>query len=330
MLELACALVLAAAPPAPPEPVPLGHGAYAIRFATMGTLAELEVEAPDAATAHAAGVAAQAELARIEAVMSEWRPETPLSQVNAAAGVRPVEVPEELYRVIERSLDVARRSGGAFDPSWAGMRGVWKFGDGMDGTVPDDATIERTRALVDWRRVRLDAKRRTVFLERRGMALGLGGIAKGYAVDRVVAKLRGLGLSDFTVKVGGDLFAAGRKGGLRPWQVGIRDPRDERRVIASVPIEDRAFSTSGDYERFFVKDGVRYHHIIDPSTGRPATRSRSVTARCKDAYTADAVTKPVFILGPERGIPLAAELGCDVVIVDAEGELHASPALAPP
>ncbi len=330
ILALVTTALFAAAAPAPRalDVHPAHGGGFDATFATMGTRADLRLDAPDEPAARAAALAARDELDRLEAMMSEWRPESPLSAINAAAGKAPVEVPAELYTMIARALEIARLSGGTFDPSWAAMKGVWKFGDAQDGSVPDAATIERTRRLVNHADVVLDPDKQSVSLKREGMALGLGGIAKGYAVDRVVALLRARGLRNFTVKVGGDLYASGHKEGARPWSVGVQDPRDKAKIFAALELTDAAFSTSGDYERAFVKDGVRYHHIIDPRTGRPATASRSVTARCKDAWTADAVTKPVFVLGPEAGVPFATKLGCDVVIVDAANKVWVSPGLA--
>jgi len=295
-------------------------------FPIMGTRCKLELRTSDGELAAGVARAALAELRRIDAVMSEWRSDSEISRVNAAAGVGPVAVSGELRAIVSRALEAAARSGGAFDPTWAGMRGVWRFGDAMDGVVPGDEAIERARARVDWRKVVVDDEAGTLFLQEEGMALGLGGIAKGWAVDRLAALARGAGLSDFTIRLGGDLYAAGRRG-ERPWTVGIRHPRRPGSVLAVVELENAAFSTSGDYERYFEKGGVRYHHLIDPTTGRPATASRSVTALCPDATTAEVVTKPVFIFGPERGISYATSQGCEVAVVDAEGTLHVSPGL---
>ncbi|AKU90166.1 Thiamin biosynthesis lipoprotein ApbE [Vulgatibacter incomptus] len=308
------------------QAVPLGGGFYFASFPIMGTWFELTVAARDAGSATELAQTARDELMRLDRLMSEWRADSPVSAVNRAAGAAPVRVEREVFDLVAKAVEAAERSGGAFDPTWAGMRGVWRFGDAMDGQVPSDEEIESSRALVDYRKVRLDPEADSIFLESPGMALGLGGIAKGYAIDRLASLLRRAGAKDFVVKLGGDLYAAGRHGD-RPWVAGIQDPRNPSRVLASLEVEDRSFSTSGDYERFFVKDGVRYHHIIDPATGRPATASRSVTALCTDATTSEVVTKPVFILGPDRGLPYAAALGCEVVVVDASGALHVSPGL---
>ncbi|HEY0839843.1 MAG TPA: FAD:protein FMN transferase [Vulgatibacter sp.] len=310
-----------------PEVKPDGAGFHSAAFPIFGTRCELTLGAPDREAATDAVDAALAELRRIDALMSEWRSDSEISRVNAAAGLHPVRVSDEVLELVSLALDAAAHSSGAFDPSWAGMRGVWRFGDAMDGEVPADAAIEDARRRVDWRKVRVDRDAGTVYLEEAGMALGLGGIAKGWAVDRLAANLRQAGIRDFVIKLGGELYAAGRRGG-HAWTAGVLDPRDPGSVVATLEIEDRAFSTSGDYERYFVKDGVRYHHVIDPATGRPATASRSVTALCPDATTAEIVTKPVFIKGPGEGIPYGASLGCVVVVIDAAGELHVSGGLA--
>ena len=160
------------------------------------------------------------------------------------------------------------------------------------------------------------------------MRLGLGGIAKGYAVDRCAAVLRGEGLVDFMVQAGGDLYVAGSKGPTN-WMVGVRDPRGgPRDIIARMQIKDHAFSTAGDYERAFVLDGKRYHHIIDPATGYPATASREVTIFAPTAFLADALDDAVFILGPKKGMALVDSFpDCSTVIVDAKNQVWTSKAL---
>jgi FAD:protein FMN transferase len=310
---------------ATPAVQPIGDGFYAATFPTMGTEIGITLQAPDEAGASEAVKAAREELQRLDALMSEWRADSPISAVNRGAGGPPVQVPQELFDLVQRSLEAAERSGGAFDPTWASMRGLWKFGDAQDETIPTDTQIAEARKHVDWRKVRLDKEKRTIALAE-GQALGLGGIAKGYAVDRLARLLRHRKIDNFAIKLGGDLYAAGTRSG-RPWRAGIQDPRAPERVFAVLPVTDRAFSTSGDYERYFVKDGVRYHHIIDPATGRPATASRSVTALCRDALTAEVVTKPVFILGAAKGIPYAEAQGCEVVVVDADNRVHLSAGL---
>jgi thiamine biosynthesis lipoprotein len=295
----------------------------------MGTEATLTVWTADAARARKALADARAELDRIERLMTDWeRPEWPASDVvriNAAAGKSAVKVDAETLAVIEKALDMSRRSEGAFDITFAAMKGLWKFDEDLDPKVPPQAEIERRRKLINWRDVAVDRTARTVKLRRAGMRLGLGGIAKGYAVDRGAAVLRAAGFADFMVQAGGDLFVAGSKGPVS-WMVGVRDPRGgPRDIIARMPIKDHAFSTAGDYERSFVLAGRRYHHIIDPKTGWPATASREVTIYAPTAFLADALDDAVFILGPQKGLALVESMpDCGALIVDGDNQVWIS------
>jgi thiamine biosynthesis lipoprotein len=198
----------------------------------------------------------------------------------------------------------------------------------MDGELPDPALVKEKLALVGWRNVVLDKKKRTVRLKKAGMRITLGGIAKGYAVDRSAQILWHAGFVDFILQAGGDMYVSGKKGS-KAWTVGIRDPRGKKEAsFALAPVENHSFSTSGDYERGFVKDGVRYHHILDPRTGQPARKSRSVTIKAKDAFTADAWSKVLFILGADAAMKLVEDLpDFDAVFVDADNEVHVSSGL---
>jgi thiamine biosynthesis lipoprotein len=290
-----------AAPAAPPRPPDATHPATKIHYAdlAMGTTIDVWLWTADERAAAQVAEAVFNEMKRLDLEMSNWKPASDVSQINAGAGIRPVRVSDETYAVIARAIDVSRRSRGVFDITIEAFRGVWKFDQDMDGSLPDPAEVKKRLALVNWKDVALDPRQHTVFLRKKGMAITLGGIAKGYAVDRCVAILRARGFTDFMMQAGGDMYVAGKKGN-EPWVVGIRDPRGPANTMFAVaPIEDHSFSTSGDYERGFVKDGVRYHHIIDTRTGQPAHASRSVTVRARDAFTADAWSKVMFILGPK-------------------------------
>ncbi|HSN28976.1 MAG TPA: FAD:protein FMN transferase [Kofleriaceae bacterium] len=281
--------------------------------------------------AAAAAKAVFDEMRRLDAEMTTWTPTGETAKINAAAGVKPVKVSDEEFEVIERALDVSKHSGGVFDITVEAFRGLWKFDEDMDGSLPDPADVKKRLEKIGWRDVVIDKKAKTVFLKRKGMAITLGGIAKGYAVDKCVALLKKRGFTDFMVQAGGDMYIAGSKG-PEPWVVGIRDPRGTRdEMFALAPVKDHSFSTSGDYERGFVKDGVRYHHILDPRTGQPATASRSVTIRAKDAYTADAWSKVMFIWGWKKGLELIKENKLDdfeVVWVDDQNVVHMTPGIA--
>ena len=319
-----------AAPVVPPRAPDATHPATKIHYSdlAMGTTIDVWLWTADERAAAQAAEAVFNEMKRLDQEMSNWKPASDVSQINAAAGTRPVKVSDETYAVIARAVDVSRRSSGVFDITIEAFRGVWKFDQDMDGSLPDPDEVKKRLALVNWKDIALDPRQHTVFLRRKGMAITLGGIAKGYAVDRCVAILRARGFTDFMMQAGGDMYVAGKKGN-EPWVVGIRDPRGPANsMFAIAPIEDHSFSTSGDYERGFVKDGVRYHHIIDTRTGQPAHASRSVTVRARDAFTADAWSKVMFILGPKvaREVIQREKLtDFEVVWVDDKNEIHMTP-----
>jgi FAD:protein FMN transferase len=270
------------------------------------------------------------EIKRLDREMTTWKPDSEISQINAASGEHPVKVSDETIQVIDRALDVSRRSNGVFDITVQAFHGLWKFDEDMDGSLPDPAEVQKRLALIGWKDIVVDHAKKTIFLRRKGMAITLGGIAKGYAVDKCVALVKAAGFTDFMVQAGGDMYVAGSKGS-EPWMVGIRDPRtpdSNPDLFALAPIKDHSFSTSGDYERGFVKNGVRYHHILDPKTGQPAHASRSVTIRAKDAFTADAWSKVMFIDGWQKGLEIIKQNKLDdfeAVWVDDKNQVHMTP-----
>ena len=249
--------------------------------------------------------------------------------INAAAGKDPVKVSQETFDVIAKSLWISKLSEGTFDITFASMGKLWQFDEGASTVVPDPDELEAARKKIDYRKVKLDPDALTVQLTSTDTRINLGGIAKGYAIDKAAAVLRKKGLSSFFAQAGGDLYVEGRKPNGAPWRVGVRDPRGpEDAFFALIGVENHAFSTAGDYERAFVANGKRYHHIIDPRTGYPATASRSVTIWAKDALTADAIDDAVFILGVEKGMALVDKIDdCGAVIVDKDNKVHISPRL---
>jgi thiamine biosynthesis lipoprotein len=271
-----------------------------------------------------------AEMKRLDEEMTTWTDTSEVSKINAAAGTnKPVKVGDETFEVIERAQDISKKSGGVFDITVGAFKGLWKFDEDMDGTLPEPAEVKKRLKQIGYKDLVLDKKKHTVYLRRKGMSITLGGIAKGYAVDKCVALLKAAGFTDFMVQAGGDMYISGKKGN-EPWIVGIRDPRGTD-LFAGMPIADHSFSTSGDYERGFVgKDGIRYHHILDPRNGFPAHASRSVTIRAKDAYTADSWSKVMFILGWQEGMKLIKKYKLadfEVVWVDDKNEVHMTPAI---
>ncbi len=294
----------------------------------MGTAVQITLWTDDEEAAAKAAQAVFAEMRRLDAMMTTWTPDSEISKINAAAGTAAVPVSEETFTVLTRAVEISRLSRGLFDVTVGVYGGLWKFDQDMDGTLPDPAEVAARRKLVAWKDIVLDKKKRTVKLRRRGMKITLGGIAKGYAVDRSARILIDAGMSDFILQAGGDMFVSGKKG-LVPWVVGIRDPRSTRDdSFAIAPVQDHAFSTSGDYERGFVKDGVRYHHILDPRSAQPARATRSVTVLAKDAFTADAWSKVLFIMGAKAAMPLVEKLpDFEAVFVDSDNQVHVSSGL---
>jgi len=282
------------------------------------------------AVANAAIDSAIDEIRRLEALLSEWRDDSDVGRVNQASGDW-VNVRPETAEVIDEALWISRASHGAFDITFHTMGDLWKFGTAGDAApqLPPRAEVDKRRALVNYRRIEFDRVKGRVRVPK-GRKIGLGGIAKGYIVDRAVATLKRAGLRSFLVQAGGDLYGAGHKPDGSHWVTGIQDPRGpEGSYFATVELEDHAFSTAGDYARSYVINSRRYHHIIDPRTGYPATASRSVTVYASDALTADMIDDAVFIMGPDKGLALADSLeGVGVVIVDAHNKVWLSPQLA--
>jgi thiamine biosynthesis lipoprotein len=267
-----------------------------------------------------------AEIKRVEALMTTWKPDAELSRVNTAAGKSPVAVSPETFAIVKEAIHASQISEGTFDITFESLHGLWKFDQDLDPHPPTDAQIQALLPNVGYQHVRLDPAARTVYLDRTGTKISLGGIAKGYAVDRAASVLDHEGLTAFYVQAGGDLFTRGRKPDGSDWSAGIRDPRGPTgQYFAMLPVSDHAFSTAGDYERSYVTGGRRYHHIIDPHTGKPATACRSVTIWAPTALLADEIDDAVFILGPEKGLRLVESLeDVGAVIVDAKNEVHIS------
>lgn len=286
----------------------------------MGTVVNITVWHDDGGKARAGMIAAFAEIERLEAMLSEWRPTSELSRVNREAHQRPVPVSRETFEVLTRAHELGVASKGAFDMSWAALRGVWRF-DQRTAALPDPAQLKAATARIDYRKVVLDKENQTVRLSP-GMALGLGGIAKGYAADKALAVLKGHGLGDVIVNAGGDVAVRGKRG-LRHWKVGIRNPRGAPdALLAVVKATDEALVSSGDYERFVTIGGKRYHHILTPSTGLPARGAIAVSVLAKRAMDADAACTAAFVLGGEAGIAFLESLpGVEGLIVLPDGRL---------
>jgi thiamine biosynthesis lipoprotein len=295
----------------------------------MGTLATVTIAGLPADAARPGIEAAFAVFARVEWSMNEWRADSPLSRLNDAAGRGWVPLPGDLCDVLRLAKRGADRTEGRFDPTWAALGDLWRF-DAPAPSPPDPAKLRAACPLVDHRGLTLrthpggGCEGR---LARAGMRVGLGGIAKGWALDAAVRVLRDLGYRDFLLQAGGDLYAAGSRNGA-PWQVGVRDPRGGRLdTLLSVPVSDRAFSTSGDYEQGFEAGGRRYHHLIDPRTCEPAPGARAVSVLAGSAVDAEILGKALFVAGGREALALASRLGAEAIVVTGAGEVLATKGL---
>jgi FAD:protein FMN transferase len=292
--------------------------------AIMGTAIRCELWHGDVRHAERALDAVMAEMHRIDRLMSPYKDASELSLINRDAGRRAVPVGAELFGLIERSLQFSAMSDGAFDITFAGVGRLYDY---RQGVAPDAAALERARQAVGWRHLQLDAVQRTIRFGRDGMCIDLGGFAKGHVVDTSIAILKRLGIQHAMVAAGGDSHVMGDRRG-RPWSIAIRDPRDEKRVVAVLPLQDTSISTSGDYERYFERDGVRHHHLIDPRTGASPSSVHSVTILAPDGLTSEALSKSVFVLGLDAGMRLIeTQPGVDAIVVDPAGVLHFSSGL---
>lgn len=292
----------------------------------MGTLVRVTAVAPTKEQAQAATTAAFEEINRLEELLSTWIPTSELSRVNASAGKEAVKVTPETLSLVRRALEVAAMTEGAFNIAVGPALDLWKVTE--QSLVPTESEFERVKPLVDLRAVQVDVWEGTISLEKPGMRIDVGGIGKGYAADQAVMAMKKAGALAGVVALSGDIKTFGRlpRGGKFP--VGIQHPRKEGAVLAWIELQDEAISTAGDYERFFEKDGIRYHHILDPITLQPARSCQSVSVIAKDGVLADGLDTGIFVMGPERGMKLVEHLeNVDAIIVDAAGQIHVSSGL---
>ena len=267
------------------------------------------------------------EFDRLEDLLSVWKDGSDVVRLNKNAGITPVPVSQDTITVLREAAEASALTRGKFDITFGALSDIWRFDHDQDNVVPERQLIETRLTRIDFRAVQIDATARTAFITRPNMRVHLGGIGKGYAIDRAIALLKERGFADFMIQSGGDLYVAGSDNG-KPWKLGIADPRGTHDPFATLQITNGTFSTSGDYERFFVKDGVRYHHLLDPDFGEPARGCRSVTIVANRAVMADVLSTGIFIMGPGEGMKLIEQLpDVEGVIVTGDNQVLVSSGL---
>lgn len=292
-------------------------------WTVMTTRAFVEFRSDDADVIRNTAIfdAITAELERINAVFSPWLPGSELARINRLAAREPVAASAEMFDLFRKSDDFFRLTHGAFDPSFAAAGRLYDF---RRQQAPDATALAAAQEAVGWQHVVLDSTQQSIQYLHPDTRVDFGGIAKGHAIDRVLAILKSRGVTDAYIALGGDSYALGTRNG-RPWQIGIRHPRNAAAAPVMVPASNLAVSTSGDYERFFERDGERIHHILSPQSGRPVHGVLSVTILADDSTTADALSTGVFVLGVEKGLALVNRLeSVSAIVITDDGRLHYS------
>ncbi len=293
----------------------------------MDTAVDMVVETSDPSEGERALQAAEEEMQRLEEKMSRHISDSEVQQINQQAGVEPVQVSDETFEVIKGSIELSERMEGYFDISVAPALELWGFGE-EEFRVPSEDEILEVLDVIDYRLIELDPDDQTVFLPKPNMAIDLGGVAKGYIVDRAAEVLAEFDVHSGMIDGGGDIRSTGPKHDDRPWRIGVRHPRGTDH-FAVIELTGEAVTTSGDYERYFTENDTRYHHIIDPFTGKPTEGVMSATVVAPDTLSSDVYSTGAFGLGIEKSLELFTELeGVEAILVDHEGNYYLTPGLS--
>ncbi len=292
----------------------------------MDTYCTITVVSPSEEKAKESIDAGFVEIKKLDKFLNNFVSDSEISAISREAGIKPVHVSKETMDLMQKTLGISNITGGAFDPTIAPVLKLWKFsGRPADPSMPPGDAIKISLKLVDYKKIKINSESSGIYLEDKGMELDLGGIAKGYAADKAVEAIKAKGIKAALVAIAGDIRGCGLSTAGNAWKVGIQDPRPENPnsekpwedIFASVDLKDRAISTAGDYQRSFMKDGKRYHHIIDPVTGYPSDSGLiSVSVIAPEGYMADGIDTAILILGPEKGMKLLDSMGLEGVLVD--------------
>jgi thiamine biosynthesis lipoprotein len=290
----------------------------------MGSRFDITVVTNNAIEANKYFDVAVAEITRIEKLISSWNVNSQTSIINKNAGIQPVKVDRELFKLIERAIRISKLTDGAFDISYASMDKIWKFDNSMT-KMPSEEIIKASVAKVGFQNIILNKVNSTVFLKLKGMKIGFGAIGKGYAADKAKALLINSGVSAGIINASGDLNTWGTQPNGKDWMVAIVNPLNKEKVFSWMPVKNSAVVTSGNYEKYIRFNDVLYTHIIDPRTGYPATGILSVTIFTQNAELADALATSVFVMGEEAGLNFINQLkGVECIIVNKDNKIVSS------
>ncbi len=291
----------------------------------MYTITSLTVVASTETHAKGAIEAAFNELKRLEAMLNYYSKHSEVSQINQMAGIGPVKVSKETLEIVSKSLEASRLTEGGFDITVGPLIALWDF---EAKRVPLPSDIKRALKKVGYKELVVDTSKGTVFLQKRGMEINLGGIIKGYAAHKATEVLKARGIKAGIVSVGGDIQAFGHRPDGKGWNIGIQEPRpkvNKDEIIGSIAISDRCISSSGDYEKYFEQGDKRYHHILNPTTGFPAEGIRAITVVATEGALCDALATGLFVLGVDRALQRMVDKGIEGLIIDDRGQVHMTP-----
>jgi thiamine biosynthesis lipoprotein len=287
----------------------------------MYTIVSITVSSDSEQKAKTAVDAAFKELERLERLLNYYSESSEVSLINKNAGINPVKVSKETIEIIDKAIYVSENTEGAFDITMGPVIALWDF---QKKALPDDRMVKEKLKLVGYKNIAINKDDSTVFIKKKEAEINMGGIIKGYAADKAVEVLKNSGIKSGIVAIAGDIKTFGTRPDGEFWKLGIQNPRQKGKndeILAAVELSDMAISTSGDYERFFEKNGMRYHHLLNPKTGYPAYGCQSVTIIARDGVFTDAFATGIFIVGPQNGMDVIKRLGFDGVIVDKDGKI---------
>lgn len=298
-----------------------GRHLYKETRSSLYTLVTITVVGDSPEKARKACDAAYLELERLGRLLNFYAADSEISAINRNAGIKPVGVSKDTLDIIKAAVYVSEQTEGGFDITVGPIVKLWDF---KKKVVPSAASIAERMPFVGYKNIVIDTAASTVYLKKVGVQMDLGGILKGFAADKAAEILKENGIEDGIVAVAGDIKLFGRQPDGRPWNIGIQNPRpkgDNDALLATVNLGTQGVSTSGDYQRYFMQDGIRYHHLLNPRTGYPESLCRSVTVIAPEATLTDAFATGIFIMGPQKGIAALEKLGLDGIIVDKDGAI---------